>query len=84
MMNGTPYADGAFKSCQIHRIYELNAHERHHKVVITSGKLNIFFKPQVSELVSVKKRVGCNGRRQRLKICSVGKVDEMNKMIIVL
>ncbi len=26
------------------RIYELNAHERHHKVVITSGKLEIFFK----------------------------------------
>ncbi len=36
---------GAFKSCRIHRIYELNAHERHHKVVITSGKLEIFFKP---------------------------------------
>ncbi len=48
---------GAFKSCRIHRIYELNAHERHHKVVITSGKLEIFFKPRVSELggVSVKK-----------------------------
>ncbi len=41
---------GAFKSCRIHRIYELNAHERHHKVVITSGKLEIFFKPRVSEL----------------------------------
>ncbi len=35
---------------QIHCIYELNAHECHHKVVITSGKLKIFFKPQVSEL----------------------------------
>ncbi len=41
---------GAFKSCRIHRIYELNAHERHHKVVITSGKLETFFKPRVSEL----------------------------------
>ncbi len=41
---------GAFKSCRIHRIYELNAHERHHKVVVTSGKLEIFFKPRVSEL----------------------------------
>ncbi len=30
----------------------------------------------------MKKRVGCNGRSQRLKICSVGKVVEMNKMII--
>ncbi len=36
--------------CQIHRFYELKAHERHHKVVITSGKLDIFFKPWVSEL----------------------------------
>ncbi len=34
--------------------------------------------------VSVKKRVGCNGRSQRLKICSVGKVVEMNKIIIFL
>ncbi len=34
----------------MNRIYELNAHERHHKVVITSGKLEIFFKPRVSEL----------------------------------
>ncbi len=33
--------------------------------------------------VSVKKRVGCNGRSQRLKICSVGKVVEINKMIII-
>ncbi len=32
--------------------------------------------------VSVKKRVGCNGRSQRLKICSVCKVVEMNKIII--
>ncbi len=46
----TPLCNGAFKSCRIHRIYELNAHERHHKVVITSGKLEIFFKPRVSEL----------------------------------
>ncbi len=29
--------------------------------------------------VSVRKRVGCNGRSQRLKICSVGKVVEINK-----
>ncbi len=60
-----------------------------HKVVVMSGKLEIFFKPRVSELgaCSVKKRVGCNGRSQRLKICSVfsvGKVVEMNKMIIFL
>ncbi len=59
------------KSCRIHRIYELNAHERHHKVVIMSGKLEIFFKPPVSELWAC-----------RLKICSVGKVVEMNKIII--
>ncbi len=32
--------------------------------------------------VSVKKRVGCKGRSQRLKICSVGKVVEMNKINI--
>ncbi len=49
---------GAFKSCRIHRIYELNAHERHHKVVIMSGKLEIFFKPRVSELGGVSVRVG--------------------------
>ncbi len=41
---------GAFKSCRIHRIYELNTLERHYKVIITRGKLYIFFKPQVSEL----------------------------------
>ncbi len=41
---------GAFKSSRIDRIYELKAHERHHKVVIMSGKLEIFFKPRVSEL----------------------------------
>ncbi len=35
---------------KIHHIYELNAHEHHYKVVITSGKLRIFFKPRVSEL----------------------------------
>ncbi len=29
--------------------------------------------------VSVKKCVECNGRSQRLKICSIGKVVEMNK-----
>ncbi len=26
----------------------------------------------------MKKSAGCNGRSQRLKICSVSKVDEMN------
>ncbi len=41
---------GAFKSCQIDRIYELKAQERHHKVVITSGKLKIYFKSRVCEL----------------------------------
>ncbi len=45
-----PWTSGALKSCRIHRIYELNAHERYHKVVITSGKLEIFFKPRVSKL----------------------------------
>ncbi len=29
---------------------QLNAHERHHTVVITSGKLEMFCKPRVSEL----------------------------------
>ncbi len=41
---------GAFKPCRIHRIYELNSHERHYKVIITTGKLDIFFKHRVSEL----------------------------------
>jgi len=27
-------------------IYQLNAHERHHKVVNMNGKLGIFFKPR--------------------------------------
>ncbi len=55
--------NGAFKSCRIHRIYELNAHERHHKVVITSETLEMFCKPPSFRVggVSVKKRVGCNG-----------------------
>ncbi len=51
-------ANGAFKSCRIHRIYELNAHERHHKVVIMSGKLKIFFKPRVSELGTCQLELG--------------------------
>ncbi len=34
----------------LHRIYELNAHEGHHKVVITSVNFEIFCKPRVSEL----------------------------------
>ncbi len=42
---GLPH--GAFKSCRKHRIYELKAHERHRTVVITSGKLEIFFKGAV-------------------------------------
>lgn len=29
---------GVFKSCQIDHIYEFNAHEHHHKIVITSGE----------------------------------------------
>ncbi len=37
---GVGRVNGGFKSCRIHRIYELNAHEHHHKVVITSGELN--------------------------------------------
>ncbi len=56
--------NGEFKSCRIHRIYELNAHERHHKVVIKSGKL-----------FSLRKHLG---RSQRLKICSVINIVEMN------
>ncbi len=43
------HANGAFESCLIDHLYELNAHERHHKVVVNSEKLNIFFKPRVSE-----------------------------------
>ena len=39
-------AYGAFKSSRIDRIYELNAHERHHNIVNTSGELGIFFKPR--------------------------------------
>ncbi len=74
---------GAFKSCRIHRIYELNAHERHHKVVITSGKLEIFFKPRVSELGACQwKNVSDAMDAAKDKMCSVGKVVEMNKMII--
>ncbi len=34
--------------------------------------------------VSVRKRVICNGRRQRLKICSVGKDVEINNKKNVL
>ncbi len=41
----------AFKSCRIDRIYELDIHERHNKVVVMSGNLKIVFKkPRVSEL----------------------------------
>ncbi len=32
------HANGVFESCLIDRIYELNAHERHHKVVVKSEK----------------------------------------------
>ena len=35
-----------FKSYQKNRVYELNAHERHHNIVNTSGELGIFFKPR--------------------------------------
>jgi len=37
--------DDMFKSSRIDRIYELNALERHHNVVNTSGELGIFSKP---------------------------------------
>ncbi len=47
-------ANGAFKSCRLHHIYELNAHERHQKVVTTSGKLQISFKPRVSRISLTK------------------------------
>ncbi len=64
--------NGVFKSCQIDCIFELNAHARHHRVVISGGRLQIFFKPRVSELgASVRKHVGCNGCSQRLYICSI-------------
>ncbi len=33
------------------------------------------------EETSVKKRVGCNGRSQKLKICSVSKVVEINTIM---
>ncbi len=47
---------GAFKPCRIHRLYELNSHERHYKVIITTGKLDIFFKHRVSELGCVSEK----------------------------
>jgi len=34
-----------FKLCRKDCIYELNAHECHHKVVYTSGKLRVSFDP---------------------------------------
>ncbi len=36
----------AFNSCRIDRIYELNAHERHHKDIITSGILKLSLSPE--------------------------------------
>ncbi len=45
---------GAFKSCRINRIYKLNAHEHHHKVIITSGKLEISFKPKSDAMDAAK------------------------------
>lgn len=40
--------------------YDLNAHERQHKVVITSGKLGIFFKSELGG-VAVRKHGGIDG-----------------------
>ncbi len=34
--------EGGFMSCRTDCIYELNAHERHYKVVITSGEFKQF------------------------------------------
>lgn len=55
---GTSYAGciGAFESFRKYHIYELNAHERQHKVVITGGENHnwIFFDLRVS--VSKKTR----------------------------
>jgi len=42
----SPKYVAAFKSSRIDRNYELNALERHHNVVNTSGELGIFFKPR--------------------------------------
>jgi len=39
-------------SSHVRKIYELNAHECHHTVVITSEKPGSYFKPRVSELES--------------------------------
>lgn len=41
---------GTFKSCWTDRIYELNAHKRHHKVFIMSGKLEFPSWGHVSEI----------------------------------
>ncbi len=49
------------------------------KVLITSGKLEKFFKPRVGGVL-VKKFDVCNGQ----KICSVGKVVKINRNYIFL
>lgn len=46
----TDWTDAAIKWCQNGRIYWLNAQERHHNVVIASGKPSIFFEPLSLEL----------------------------------
>lgn len=54
--NPIPPTNGAIMS----RLKEPNEQERHQTVVITSGKLWIFFDPQVGSM-SERKYDGCNG-----------------------
>ncbi len=69
---------------KLHRIYKLNAHERHHKVLLQVGNSKCSLSPEFpSWVVSVRKLVRCNGRSQRLKICSIGKDVEINTIIII-
>ncbi len=52
------------------------------KSLLRVGNSKFSLSPEFPSYGRVReKRVGCNGCSQRLKICSVGKVVEMNKMI---
>ncbi len=50
------------KSCRTDCIYELNAHERHNNVIITTGEFGIFFKQRSVRFggVSMRNMVECN------------------------
>lgn len=50
------WKNSVFKSCRKERIYELYSHERHHKVIIASRKLGIFFKSQCLRVGDVSMR----------------------------